>query len=112
MYSVTRFEGYSYKNVNPNLVWMDNLLASLLNFITFGYAYIAIIIELILLVYKWLKNKKVPWLDCGLFAFPLIIIMSSFIGTNDEFMRTAICTVPFTFITYILLLHNIFQNKN
>ncbi len=72
--------------------------------ITFLSSYIAIILEGVVTLYLWIKNKKVPWVDLGLFGFPLVIILSSYIGTCAEFMRTAICTVPFTFIAYIFLI--------
>ncbi len=110
--SKVKFEGYTYYTVNPDNLWLHDTMPLLFNIITFAHAYIAILIELILLIYRWIKNKKVPWLDCGLFAFPLVIIMSSFIGTNAEFMRTAICCVPFTYISYVLLIYNIINNKS
>ena len=80
--------------------------------ITFFHVYIVTFLELILLIVKWVKNKKVPWINAGLFAFPFIIVMSSFIGTCNEFMRTAICCVPFTFIGFVMLIDKIFKQPN
>lgn len=68
-------------------------------FITFSHVYCIVAIEFIIVIYKWIKDKKVPWIHCGLFGFPFVIILSSFIGTNAEFMRTSICVMPFAYVS-------------
>ncbi len=110
--SNVKFTGYTYSNgTNASNLWLHNTMPELFNIITFAHAYIAILIELILLIYRWIKYKKVPWLDCGLFVFPLAIILSSFIGTYNEYMRTAICTLPFTYLTYVLFIIDFLKLK-
>lgn len=105
-----RYRDYSLKLVNSNLKWI-RVVMKLFTFITLAQSYITILIEFVLLIYLWIKNKKVPWIHFGLFAFPLIIIISSFIGTNAEFMRTAICALPFTYISLIMFLDKLFSYK-
>ncbi len=103
------FSSYSFTTINSSVNIINQFISSSINIITFASVYLAIIIEFIIFIYKWIKDKKIPWLDGGLFAFPLVIVASTFIGTNAEFMRTAICAVPFTFITYILLISRIIK---
>lgn len=79
--------------------YLQKAVRGLFSFITFAHIYIVIIIELILLIYNWIKNKKVPWIHCGLFGFTFVIIYSSFIGTCAEYMRTAICALPFVYVS-------------
>ncbi len=106
------FDHYSpYKIVNPELKWLEFTITKLFVFITFTHCYICIIIQLILSIYKWIKSKQVPWINLGLFAFPLVIIISTFIGTNAEFMRTAVCAVPFTYISIAMLADKLFDYK-
>ena len=101
--STERYYSYSLTSVEKNFDYNLKIINSITNIITFSHVYIAIILELIIFVYKWIKYKKISWIDAGLFAYPLVIIGSTFIGTCAEFMRTSICAVPFTFIAYILL---------
>lgn len=79
--------------------YLQKAVRGIFSFITFAHIYIVIIIELILLIYNWIKNKKVPWIHCGLFGFTLVIVYSSFIGTCAEYMRTAICALPFVYVS-------------
>lgn len=111
-YSEVKFEHYSFNTINKNVFWINAQMKSSYSIITFGHSYILIIIYTILFILSWIKNKKVPYLYAGLFAFPLVIILSSFIGTCNEFMRTAICALPFTFISLVLLISLITKEKN
>ena len=104
-----KFSNYSFKIVNSKFQLLSSALMKLFEFVTFAHSYLAILIEFILLVYLWIKDKKVPWIHFGLFAFPLIIIVSSFVGTNSEFMRTALCAVPFTYISLAIFADMLFS---
>ncbi len=106
-----KFSNYSFKIVNSKLQWLSNTLMELFTFVTFAHSYLAIFIEFILLIYLWIKDKKVPWIHFGLFAFPLIIIVSSFVGTCAEYMRTAICALPFTYISLAIFADMLFSCK-
>lgn len=68
-------------------------------FLKFSTVYIIIIMEGIIAIYRWIKNKKPDWIHLGLFGFTTLVLITSFIGTNGEFMRTAICVVPFSYIS-------------
>ncbi len=110
--SYVLFNHYAVSQIiNPEIEWVGSTITKLFVFITFAHCYICIIIQLILSIYKWIKSKQVPWINLGLFAFPLVIIISTFIGTNGEFMRTAICAVPFTYISIAMLADKLFDYK-
>lgn len=107
-----KFEAYNYEVnnfVNNNLV--VSAMRSSFTFITFAHVYIFTFIELIVSLYKGIKYKMFPWINLGLALFPLIIIVSSFVGTCGEFMRTAICAVPFTYLSLVLLINEVFNIK-
>lgn len=110
-YAEIKFEGYAYVNMNPNTLWIHNALHKSFVIITFLHVYILIAIEILLMIIKWIKNKKVPWIYCGLFFFPLVIVVSSFIGTCGEFMRTACCCVPFAYLIFVMLMYDMFIKK-
>ena len=90
------FEGYTIRIDDTNT---QMVIRKIFTFVAFIHVYIIIIIEFIWLIYRWIKDKKVPWIHCGLFAFPFVIVFSSFIGTCAEYMRTAICVMPFIYVT-------------
>lgn len=98
-HSNNSFTAYYVPKKNWLISGMD---ASFLN-ITFLHVYIITLIQLILTIFKWIKNKSIPWINAGLFAFPFIIVLSSFVGTCFEFMRTSVCCVPFTFISIAMI---------
>ncbi len=76
------------------------------SFLNFFIVYIILIIEGILSIYRWIKNKKPNWINLGLFGFLLAILVTSFIGTNAEFMRTSICVVPFSYLAIGTLIND------
>ena len=91
-----------------------NLACKLSNsslFLKFSIVYYLILLEGILFIYKLIKYKKTDWINLGLFGFNFAIVIVSFIGTNSEFMRTAICTVPFSYIAIATILND-FINFN
>lgn len=106
-----KFEGYAFINMNPRTLWIHNALHKSFAIITFLHVYLLIAIEIILMIVKWVKSKKVPWIYCGLFFFPLVIVVSSFIGTCGEFMRTACCCVPFAYLIFIMIMYDAFIKK-
>lgn len=103
-----KFEGYSFLPINYTKIL--KYFPDLFSVINFGHVYIVMTINLILTILSWIKNKKVPFIYGGLSAFPLVIIFSSFIGTCAEFMRTAICCIPFVYISIFFFLNEL--NKN
>lgn len=105
------FEAYNFKFEYCIWTLIMYLSTAICSFMTFSHTYIVIAIEGILIVYKWIKYKKVPWIHCGLCGFPLVIVFSSFLGTCGEFMRTAICAVPFTYISIVTYIDMISKNK-
>lgn len=96
-YSNEYFDAYYTLCVNdvPNMKY--NLVRSFL-FLKFSTVYFIIVIEGFISLYRWIKDKKPNWIHLGLFGFMTAILATSFIGTNGEFMRTAICVVPFSYI--------------
>ena len=124
MQNMSKYIKYIYDlTIEHETIYYDNYLVNtrntvdvaLFKFITFSHIYAIIAIEFILVVYYWIKDKKVPWVHCGLFGFPFVIVFSSFVGTCGEFMRTSICALPFAYIsiaTYIDMLSKNKEGKN
>lgn len=67
--------------------------------IKFYHIYFVIVIELIILIISFIKYKNINWLHGGLFAFTAGILVSTFIATCGEFMRTSITVLPFAYIS-------------
>lgn len=72
--------------------------------IKFSTIFIIVVIEGIIGFYKWIKEGKPSWIHLGLFGFIFVILVTAFIGTNAEFMRTSICSLPFVYISIALLI--------
>ena len=68
------------------------------SFLKISTVYYIILIEGVLAIYRWIKYKKPNWINLGLFGFNALILVTTFIGTNSEWMRTAICVLPFSYI--------------
>lgn len=79
----------------PNIKY--NFVRSFM-FLKFSTVYIITMIEAAISLFLWIKNKRPDWIHLGLFGFITAILVTSFIGTNAEFMRTAICVVPFSYM--------------
>lgn len=107
-----------YSSYSKLIMNYDNFLLDIQLFVTkfvnFSYVYLMILTELGITLYKCIKEKQVPWIHVGLFAFTFTIMASSFIGTNSEYMRTSIGVVPFFYISIAIFLNYICrtgQNK-
>lgn len=111
-YGKEKFEGYGYRFVNPNEWKIQKGLYNSFSILTFLHVYIIMLIQLVLVIKNWIVYKKTNWINLGLFAFPFVIILSSFIGTCSEFMRTAIACVPFTYVSLIYLINMVFEKKD
>ncbi len=79
----------------PNMKY--NLIKTF-TFLKFSTVYLILIIEAFISAYKWIKYRKPDWIHLGLFGFIVAMLFTSFAGTNAEFMRTAICVVPFSYL--------------
>lgn len=101
---------YSYL-LNMERSGIQRIVNTTFSIITFSHVYVIMGIEFILIIYKWIKYKKVPWIHCGLFGFPFVIVFSSFIGTCSEFMRTSICCLPFAYVSIAIYANMISQGK-
>lgn len=91
---------------------VPNIICKFLNsfrIINFTDIYILIIIESSITLYYLFKYHKVNWLHLGLFASMFLIVFTTFIGTNAEFMRTAICVLPFAYVSLGLVFKNILE---
>ncbi len=91
------FDSYYTRLIDDTTNIQYNFINSFM-FLKFSTVYLILIIEAVISIYKWIKNKKPSWIDLGLFGFITATLVISFIGTNSEFMRTAICVVPFSYI--------------
>lgn len=91
------FDAYDEFCVDNTTNAKANFIKGLM-FMKFSTVYIVLILEAFVSIYKWIKNRKPDWIYLGLFGFSFTILFTTFVGTNVEFMRTAICVVPFSYI--------------
>lgn len=76
------------------IVWQRFLFAGL----TIGHVYIVGLIELIFSLREMIKHKLVPWIDFGIAGFIMAILISVYIGTYAEYMRSTIYILPFMYL--------------
>jgi hypothetical protein len=101
----TRYDGYVFLmqtgSISYDIIYMSSKFFGILNFM---HIYILIVMEGILVVDCFRRKKKELWIHVGFFVFMPAIIISTFIATNGEFMRTSVAVVPFAYcsITYCL----------
>lgn len=107
-HNCVNFDSYNLEIISSKIEIQETIVKTF-DFITFFHIYVILVINTILIIYRWVKYKKVPWIYIGLFGFPFVIVFSSFIGTCGEWMRTAQCALPFAYISiavYCKLLTN------
>ncbi|MBS5316738.1 MAG: glycosyltransferase family 39 protein [Clostridiales bacterium] len=80
--------------------------------LTFGHVYIIIILELIIIVISWRKNKEIEWISMGVFSITTATILGSVIGTYAEWGRTAICVLPYSYLALSRYLNYFFKKDN
>ena len=95
--SKTNFNSYHTLCINDTENIRYNFIKTF-NFLNFSTVYLIVILEGFVALYRWLKNKKPDWISLGIFGFLVTILVTTFLGTNAEFMRTAICVIPFSYI--------------
>lgn len=93
----TQFDGYQTLCMSELLNWKYNAIKSF-SFLKFSSVYLILILEAGVSIFKWIKYRKIDWIHLGLFGFIGTMLFTSFVGTNAEFMRTAICVVPFSYM--------------
>lgn len=99
-HTMVPFDSYNFEFVyKDNSQMYEEAMKRTFSFITFLHVYGAIAINGVLVIYKWIIDKKVPWIYFGLFGFLSAIVITSFVGTCAEWMRTAQCVLPFTYIS-------------
>lgn len=76
------------------IVWQRFLFAGL----TIGHVYIVGLIELVFSLREMIKHKPVPWIDFGIAGFIMAILISVYIGTYAEYMRSTIYILPFMYL--------------
>ena len=111
-HSSLKFEGYGYVSADKTPPQVFYTMYQSFSIINFFHVYLIMLIQLILSIKNWIIEKKPNWFNLGFFAFPFVIILSSFIGTCSEFMRTSIACIPFTHVSFIYLVHLLFKNKD
>lgn len=105
-----QFRGYAIKKTYENSVAqilnrLGNNILDTVSFFKLGHALILILAEFIAMIVQWVKRKKIPWIHGGIFAFMLLIYVSTYIATCDEYMRTMIHILPFMYLSVVLFLN-------
>ncbi len=108
-YSTTNFFGYGGESMNPATSFIRDTVLNSFALLTFMHVYILICVQIFMTIVEWVKTRKIPWIHCGLFVFPMVIVLSSFMGTCAEFMRTAACCVPFAYLIFIATMSKLFN---
>ncbi len=103
-----KFDAYNTLCINDVQNLTNNIIKGF-TFLNFLMVFVIVIIEAILTIYRWIKNKEPNWINLGLFGFLVAILYTSFVGTNAEFMRTAICVVPFSYIAIGTLINDFME---
>lgn len=96
-------EKYNYVAESP--VWFNNkdiffnfLKMSLAKVINFRLVYIFLLLELGIIIIRFVNGKIFDWIESGLFITITGILLTTIFGTCAEWGRTAICCVPFIII--------------
>lgn len=94
-FSMTRYNRVAYDRGTQTLY---NILTvtSLISFNLIPLIVIALI-EVVVFFYNLLRKKKQEWIRLGLGAFIMSTVVLALVGTNDEYARTAITSLPFMF---------------
>lgn len=108
--SKKQFNAYQKSCVSELSNVRGNFIKSF-TFFRFSTVYLIMIMEAIMSIYKWIKNKKPDWIHLGLFGFIMAMLFTSFTGTNAEFMRTAICVLPFSYLALGIIIYEAVDKK-
>lgn len=86
------------------LVYLTQILEPVFGFFRVAHVYCFILLELLLVIVLWVKQKLPPWVHIGLFVFLASICVSSLIATSSEYSRTMICVLPLMYFSCTLLI--------
>lgn len=78
------------------------ILENMFNWVKVAHVYLVIVLELIALLICWIKRKSPPWVHMGIFSFVLSIVVTSYVGTCDEYPRTMTCVLPFMYLSLVI----------
>lgn len=95
----TYYDGYNIYNYDNQLALELNKIVSLPFLqLKFYHVYWIAIVEFVWIMGIIFKEKRIDLLHSGFFVFTAGIIVSTFIGTCGEYMRTSLMVVPFSYI--------------
>ncbi|MFI3170128.1 MAG: hypothetical protein R3Y06_09315 [Faecalibacterium sp.] len=111
-------EGY-YQNIltdfNTSYYKTIKILEHLFTIFNALHIYLLTLVQFIFLIVNWIRSKKLPWINLGLFIFMLLILLSTLIAGCGEYLRTMICILPFAYLSFAILLKelaNALQKSN
>lgn len=106
-----RYESISVINGLPLSIWVTSLFENLLFFLEFSIIHSLIIslIEIVIFLVALIKKKKTDWIRLGLGVYVLATIFLSVFGTNADFARTAITSIPFMFVAIAMYIDSIYK---
>jgi hypothetical protein len=105
-------KGNTYYKIEGNLnQTIEALIRGIAPAITFAHVYLIIIIETILMIFLWYKNKTAPWVHMGILSIVSATLLSAIMGTFAEWGRTAICVLPYCYMVITMYIEYIIQGK-
>lgn len=100
--------GSTYLKSNSSAVFVKNTLNFF--YISFQTIFIILILDLIFLLYVWIKNKKILWFKFVIWAFVFLHFFMTFIGAQAEFNRLFIIAVPCIFLIIFSYIDLVFSS--
>lgn len=105
------FTGYYFNYntmVEPSRInsFLTTIFVPMFEIINYKLIYYIIAIEVVMILFVLKKYKYFSVMRFGILGFLIAITLSAFIGTCAEYMRTAICVVPFIYLVIAYELGN------
>lgn len=100
------YDAYNiYNHDFQKRVDLNTIVTSPFLFLKFHHVYWIAIIEFIIVMWIIFKEKRIDLIHSGFFVFTAGILVSTFIGTCGEYMRTSLMVVPFSYIIFAYYLN-------
>ena len=100
------FTGYVYKQTVGLSLSVPGLAAAfqyaLFQWLTLGHAMLLSLAEGVVIVRRWLRDRKPPWVHMALFSITATTVYLAFVITCGEYMRTMLSVLPYLFVILAL----------
>ena len=111
---VAKIISWTFTNKNTEVIFRNSFFQSVLtvtntvfNWMKVGYVYILCAASWLITIIKSLFQKKMDWIWLGIAGGMLTILLSVFVGTYGEWLRTLSYILPFAYISFMMLINEI-----